>query len=270
MNAKLTIQEKLKDLRTEKGITLEELAEKVKIARSTLGNYENDEYKDISHTSIIALAEFYGVSTDYLLGLTENQEPVTASVADLHLDDDTAERLKSGAFNNRLWNEITKHPAFPLLLADMEVYIDGIASMQIKALNTTVDTARTLVQEKFHPSEDEYYMHTLKTAHIDEFQYFSIQIHDDLDIILRDLRESHKKDITSAPTESPADMIKSSMEEASEFKGSVQEKAIAGLCKSLGIDYSSLTPDEFQLLIKLFQRSKYIKNGIRKRGKRSK
>ncbi|RGD02059.1 XRE family transcriptional regulator [Lachnospiraceae bacterium AM25-11LB] len=65
MKVQLTIQEKLKDLRVERGLTLEELEAEVNISKSTLGSYENDEYKDISHTSLITLAKYYGVSTDY-------------------------------------------------------------------------------------------------------------------------------------------------------------------------------------------------------------
>lgn len=52
MKVQLTIQEKLKDLRVERGLTLEELEAEVNISKSTLGSYENDEYKDINHTSI--------------------------------------------------------------------------------------------------------------------------------------------------------------------------------------------------------------------------
>lgn len=66
MKVQLTIQEKLKDLRVERGLTLEELEAEVNISKSTLGSYENDEYKDISHTSLITLAKYYGVSTDSL------------------------------------------------------------------------------------------------------------------------------------------------------------------------------------------------------------
>ncbi len=98
----LTIQEKLKDLRVDKGLSLEELAAKTGISKSALGSYESNDYKDISHTSITTLAKFYGVSTDYLLGLTENDEEGNTGLADLKLDDDTVIILKSGKINNRL------------------------------------------------------------------------------------------------------------------------------------------------------------------------
>ena len=45
----LTIQERLKDLRVERGLTLKQLAEQTRLSKSALGSYEADEHKDISH-----------------------------------------------------------------------------------------------------------------------------------------------------------------------------------------------------------------------------
>ena len=73
MQVKLTIQERLKDLRVERGLTLEQLAEQTGLSKSALGKYEADDFKDISPFSIVTLAKFYGVSTDYLLGMTETK-----------------------------------------------------------------------------------------------------------------------------------------------------------------------------------------------------
>ena len=84
----LTIQERLKDLRVERGLTLEQLAEQTHLSKSALGSYESDEYKDISHYALIKLAKFYGVTADYLLGLTETKNHPNADLADLHLSDE--------------------------------------------------------------------------------------------------------------------------------------------------------------------------------------
>ena len=48
----LTIQEGLKDLRVERGLTLEQLAEQTHLSKSALGSYEADAYKDISHYAL--------------------------------------------------------------------------------------------------------------------------------------------------------------------------------------------------------------------------
>lgn len=45
MKTQVTIQEKLKDLRVERGLTLDQLAAEVDISRSALGAYENNDYK---------------------------------------------------------------------------------------------------------------------------------------------------------------------------------------------------------------------------------
>ena len=48
----LTIQERLKDLRVECGLTLEQLAEQTHLSKSALGSYEAEDFKDISHSKL--------------------------------------------------------------------------------------------------------------------------------------------------------------------------------------------------------------------------
>ena len=91
MQIKLTIQERLKDLRVERGLTLEQLAEQSGLSKSALGKYEADDFKDISPFSIVTLAKFYGVSTDYLLGMTETKNHPDTELDALHLSDDAIE-----------------------------------------------------------------------------------------------------------------------------------------------------------------------------------
>ena len=70
----LSIQERLKDLRVERGLTLEQLAKQTHLSKSALGSYEAKDFKDISHYAIIKLAKFYEVTADYLLGLFPNKK----------------------------------------------------------------------------------------------------------------------------------------------------------------------------------------------------
>ena len=84
----LSIQERLKDLRVERGLTLEQLAEETKLSKSALGSYEADDLKDISHYALIKLAKFYEVTTDYILGRSKNRNHPNADLADLRLSND--------------------------------------------------------------------------------------------------------------------------------------------------------------------------------------
>ena len=94
MYAKLTIPERLQDLRKERHLTLEQLAEQTGLSKSALGKYETDDYKDISPFAIATLANFYGVSSDYLLGLSENKNHPNTELQALHLSDDMVTLLR--------------------------------------------------------------------------------------------------------------------------------------------------------------------------------
>lgn len=149
----LSIQERLKDLRVERGLTLGQLAEQTGLSKSALGSYETEDFKDISHYALIKLAKYYGVTADYLLGLTETKSYPNADLADLRLSDEMIDLLKSGRINTALLCELAVHPDFVKLLADIQIYVEGIAATQIQNLNAWVDVARAEIMEKYQPGE---------------------------------------------------------------------------------------------------------------------
>ncbi len=57
MKTHISVQERLKDLRVERGLKLEELAEQTGISKSALGSYENDDYKEIGENGGGSAAE---------------------------------------------------------------------------------------------------------------------------------------------------------------------------------------------------------------------
>ena len=134
MKTQLSIQERLKDLRVENGLTLEQLSQQTKIPASTLGSYESDDYKEIPHRNIFDLAKFYGVSADYQLGMTENRQLGNISISDLHLSDAALSLLKDRKLNTLLLSELITHEQFRKLMLDLEIYVDGLADMQVKSL----------------------------------------------------------------------------------------------------------------------------------------
>ena len=164
MQPKLTIQERLKDLRVERGLTLEQLSAETDISKSALGKYEADDFKDISPFSMVELAKFYGVSTDYLLGLTEQKNHPNTELDALHLGDDAIEVLRTGKFNHRLLSELVCHKDFQRFMLDTEIYVDRIADMRIKDMNTVLEATRQMVLMEHGESADDLYLHTLQAA----------------------------------------------------------------------------------------------------------
>ena len=101
MKVATSIQERLWELRKDKGLNLEELSKLTGISKSALGSYEKEDYKEINHGNLITLADFYGVSVDYLLCRTENREQINTSLTELHLNDEMVALLKSTALREK-------------------------------------------------------------------------------------------------------------------------------------------------------------------------
>ena len=91
---------------------MEELAAAVNVVPATTSKYENKANKEYNIITLNKLAEFYGVSLEWLVGNTEVRTSSLTDIDELMLDDETIDLLKSGRFNNRLLCEIIKHPDF--------------------------------------------------------------------------------------------------------------------------------------------------------------
>lgn len=60
--------ERLKDLRLEKGLSIQSLARETGLSSSSLCRWENSQ-ADIKGIQLVILSKYFGVSIDYLMGL---------------------------------------------------------------------------------------------------------------------------------------------------------------------------------------------------------
>lgn len=267
MNVKLTIQERLKDLRVERKLTLEQLSEATGLSRAALGKYEADDFKDISPFSIVTLAKFYGVSADYLTGLTEQKNHPDTALSELHLSDDAIEVLKNGKFNKRLLSEMLCHSDFQRMMLDAEIFVDRIADMRINDMNTVLEAVRQMLLAKQTAGQDDLYIRTLELAQVQEEEYFSHVVAEDLNRILRGIRDTHKIDRTTADQSSIAVETQVQLQEVMSFEGSAEEKKARFFLANLGIDYDAITKEQFVTVIEVLRKSKHMKSPISQRGK---
>lgn len=73
--------EKLKALRIEKGLTQQQIAEKIGLVKGSISAYEQSaKYPSID--VLIKLCELFGVSADYLLGLSDSIEYNLSTLTD--------------------------------------------------------------------------------------------------------------------------------------------------------------------------------------------
>lgn len=59
--------EKVRELRKEKGLSIEELAEAIHYSKSSINYWENDKMEP-SISALRAICDFFDVSADYMLG----------------------------------------------------------------------------------------------------------------------------------------------------------------------------------------------------------
>lgn len=269
MQVKLTIGERLKDLRVERKLTLEQLAAEVGISKSALGKYESDNGKDISPYSILLLADYYGVSCDYLMGRTETKNHPNTALHELHLSDASIDVLKAGKFNHRLLSELICHKDFQRFMLDAEIYVDRIADMRVNDMNAVLEAVRQMALMKNGGKENDLHLRTLEVAQIREDEYFGSLIADDLKGILHDIRSEHRPDTMTADEVSFAENIQNQLRDAMNFEGSSEERQIRSFLATFGIDYDKLSKEQFVSLIEILKLSKYLKSPISQRGKTS-
>ena len=246
MYTKLSIPERLKDLRVvDKHLTLEQLAEQTGLSKSALGKYESDDYKDISPFAIATLAKFYGVSTDYLMGVSENKNHPNTELQALHLSDAMVELLSSGKINNRLLCELATHPNF---------------------LRLILEATRQTILKEHAPGENDLYMRTLELGQVQENDFYSHILHDDLDSIVRDIREAHLKDKTTADPQPTLDEVKENFEQAIQM-GTDTEAMIHEFCDKMQIPFEKISSEDFSAFLRILSLSKLLKNPNNMRGK---
>ena len=65
---------RIRDMRTDRGLTQSKIAELLHVSQNTYSQYEIGTTR-FPLDAVIKLAEYYGVSVDYLVGLTDEPTP---------------------------------------------------------------------------------------------------------------------------------------------------------------------------------------------------
>ena len=67
---------RLKEVRTEKGVSAKELGEALNIHKATIHRYENVDFKGLKPHLLNAIADYLNVNPDYLIGATDQKHTV--------------------------------------------------------------------------------------------------------------------------------------------------------------------------------------------------
>ena len=194
MKTHLTLQEKLRDLRDERKLKLQEVADATSISLATMQRIETDENMRVGYQDIAILSKFYGVSTDYLFGVTDNRQHRNVEVDALALSDSAIETLKNKKLNNRLVSELLSHADFQQLLSAVEVYIDKKLLPHMNTMNAVYKLAETTIKENYAVEDNDEIMAFLQNSVIDEDEFLRYRISERFNAIMKSLFDEHRKD----------------------------------------------------------------------------
>ena len=200
MEIKLTMGEKLKDLRIEKRLTTKQVSQMTGISEAVYNGLENDSERDTGYSRIIALAKFYDVPTDYLLGFTESRITKNIELKQLHLSDKAIETLMSGKQNNHLISDLIEHKEFSNLINSIDVYVRQLAAPHIGTVNNMLTIAQRGIENYYSdnkPKPDDFdsAMNYLNETVVNEDDFLRFRISERFNQILRDVYELYKSSI---------------------------------------------------------------------------
>ena len=153
MEINITINERITDLRTMSGLSQKDLAEKIDVPTSTLCRIEQGKIANVSNDVLIKLANFFNVSTDYLLGLTNVKFKKNVELSELGLTNKALFALLSGSVNGVLLSRLIEHPYFVTLLDTADAYFKDAHKAGIQSRNDVINLATASLKDmmKEHP-----------------------------------------------------------------------------------------------------------------------
>ena len=99
----------LRELREEKGLTQKELGTIINISDRVIGYWESNNRFPKDSTIIVELANFFGVSTDYLLNNTNNKGNESNKYSNEEVKLINCYRLSSNDDKNVIWAVLNKY-----------------------------------------------------------------------------------------------------------------------------------------------------------------
>lgn len=207
MEAKELFAHRLKELRTEKDMSLNELAEALQTTSQSLSFYERAE-RAASIELLAKAAKFFNVSTDYLMGLSNNrnhnEKDIDISIDEaaefigvlIGLNHNTISKLLNLNMNQKQYieviNELFEHND---LLIDFSVRLFELASYSYVSLKCTEDLGIKKDYRRM-ANENRYRLHFALEKLMDIYDYdvlYSVNLAPYAELELNEVRKELKR-----------------------------------------------------------------------------
>ncbi len=140
------VRDRLIELRKTRGLSQNDVADIIKCDRVTYGRVENGT-SSLKCEDLIALAKYYDLPTDYILGLVDTPEKTYYEIRELGLSVEAAEKLYSGKANPRVINELLLNDNFITAVNRMAMYFSESMSGAIRTSNELKDFTYSFLED---------------------------------------------------------------------------------------------------------------------------
>ena len=140
-----TVRQRIQELIKERKITQAELAAEIGMAESSLSRFLSEKTDKIGDEYIIKVADFLGVSTDFILGQTAFPERRNYDIEELGLSYKAAMALYTREVDTDVVNRILESPQFPEITRMIARYFKDSNAEGPAGLNAMWDTMRQMI-----------------------------------------------------------------------------------------------------------------------------
>lgn len=148
------IHQRLSDLRNGTGKSQQEVADELNIQASVLSRIERGETKAVSHDLVIKFAEYYNVSTDYLLCISDIRIRRNVELEELGLTNKALLQLLQGNVNGDILSRLLEHRYFPQLLDTINSYFTEEHNAGFANRNAVIDMGTASLRELIKENPD--------------------------------------------------------------------------------------------------------------------
>jgi len=256
-------------------LSVEELSDIIGIPVQTIYDYER-EGNPVPPAAIIKYATVFGVSTDYLYGISPTMQPVDMDIRELGLSEHALKNLRDNKIAQWLISEIIEHELFDDLLIDAYIYVTGYIDDTIQQYNATVYAKHNEILNKIGGSGQTFRLdqRLSEGLRINQDVLFTELLTKKFLSIFTDLRNKHKNDSFTSDMplgKSTSDIF---VEAVNNTDGSPQHKIAAGIFALLKISPSKKSFKLMEKILKqddnlerLLGKSAIIEPNARKRSK---
>ena len=139
-----TVRHRIQELIKERKITQAELAAEIGMAESSLSRFLSEKTDKIGDEYIIKIADFLGVSTDFILGQTAFPERRNYDIEELGLSYKAAMALYTREVDTDVVNRILENPQFPEITRMISRYFKDTIAEGFAVQNAMWDTLQQL------------------------------------------------------------------------------------------------------------------------------